>query len=633
MGALYGYIRKSAFDKGITRETMKNPARYWGRDHHFFFEDDLSVFGLLHRINTPEAAFEKQPVIPSPETILFFNGRIDNRQELCDITGTKLQPELTDSEIASRAWQKYGNEAAGHIEGDWVMVVWNSRTYNLTLLRDHHGYSSLYYYKGHDFFAFATSIKSLLALNEIPKKPNLKRVVQAITSWQGNGLESGYEDIMRLPPAHFMEVERGYAVKLTRFWFPEKVKPLHYQSESDYYEHFYDAYSRAVSVRLRSLKPVGSQLSGGLDSGTVVSLAAMMLQKEGKRLPCFTHTPAFDTEGLTSASRFGDEGRLAKMTADFTGNCDWIPVAATEANPFEAIREGVEVHNEPFHAGANTFWINEIKRQAQQLGLGTMLTGQGGNATVSWPTPGFLQVMSRKADLIKARHFFTYSGWRRTILPLMLPAGVKNIIQKKKKGPLPFLQYSALNKSYAVENKVLDQMLEDGHNPWFTKPNTPLETRLRIIKPGSSIVGFLHSQSAAWNDLEMRDPTFDRKLVEFCLAVPDSIYVAGGKDRMLIRKSFDGKMPPEVLWNTMRGRQSADIGHRVVKFSRTGYLMLEQMEQSALCREILDIARMRRILDALHKEVNPNNNTAAGTILLRGITAGLFLLAFEKGNG
>jgi hypothetical protein len=88
-------------------------------------------------------------------------------------------------------------------------------------------------------------------------------------------------------------------------------------------------------------------------------------------------------------------------------------------------------------------------------------------------------------------------------------------------------------------------------------------------------------------------------------------------------------MPAEVLWNTRRGRQSADIGHRVVKFSHSGYQMLEQMEKSVLCSEILDIERMKGILDSLQKEVNPQNNTEAGTVLLRGITAGLFLLSFE----
>ena len=173
-------------------------------------------------------------------------------------------------------------------------------------------------------------------------------------------------------------------------------------------------------------------------------------------------------------------------------------------------------------------------------------------------------------------------------------------------------------------------MLDGGHNPWFTKPSTPLQSRLKILKPGSSIVGFLHSQSAAWNNLEMRDPTFDKRLVEYCLSVPDHIYVAGGKDRLLIRKAFDGKIPPEVLWNTMRGRQSADIGHRVVKFSNTGYELLNEMTKSPLCNEILDIPRMKSILDSLCQKVSSRNNPEAGTILLRGITAGVFLQRFSN---
>lgn len=265
-----------------------------------------------------------------------------------------------------------------------------------------------------------------------------------------------------------------------------------------------------------------------------------------------------------------------------------------------------------------------------EMNLGTMLTGQGGNATVSWPTPGFLQIMSRKKDLIRYKHFVSYYGWRHVILPLITPHSVKSFIQHKKKGQLPFLEYSAIKKEYAVKNRIQEQMQEEDHDPYFSKTNSPLSTRLKIIKPGSSIVGFLHSQAAAWHDLEMRDPTFDKRLVEFCLSVPDHIYVSGGKDRLLIRKAFDGLMPDEVLWNTNRGRQAADIGHRVVKFQESGRLMLDEISKSSLCKEMLDIEKMKSIFESLSKEVNSENNSKAGTILLRGITAGLFLLRFDR---
>ena len=630
MGALYGYINFNKKPESNLSEIMSSPAFYWGGDNHFKYSAENILIGNLHRFNTPEAVSEQQPYEPKPNNIVFFTGRIDNRNNLLKLLNLKEEINISDGFIVAKIWEKYGIDLVNYLEGDWVVVVWQAMEKKLHILRDHHGYSALYYYCNDNFFAFATSIKSLLAIDAIPKKPNMKRVAQVLTSWQGSGLDCAYEGILRLPPAHAMEVDNNLKIKQYKHWFPESTKTVNYANEKDYYSQFFEEYSRAVEVRLRSYKPVGSQLSGGLDSGTVVALAAMHLKKKGIKLPTFTSTPAFDIKGMTSKTRFGDEAYLAKLTADYTGNADWFPVDAADVNPFDAIKEGIEIHDEPFHAGANTFWISEIKRVAQGMNLGSMLTGQGGNATVSWPTPGFLQIMSRKKDLIKPKEFFSYYGLRHVILPLYVPQSVKNIIRNNKKGDMPFLDYSAIKKEYAINNKIAEQMRAEDHDPSFSKTASPLTTRLKIIKPGSSIVGFLHSQAAAWNNLEMRDPTFDKRLMEYCLSVPDHIYVSGGKDRMLLRKSFEGMLPPEVLWNTNRGRQAADIGQRVVKFQKTGKAILDELSNSALCNEILDIKRMNYILNDLTKEINSKNNNEAGTVLLRGITAGLFLLRFEK---
>jgi asparagine synthase (glutamine-hydrolysing) len=636
MGALYGYLNFNKKPESNLPEIMSSPALYWGSDKHFKYSADNIFIGNLHRFNTPEAVYEQQPYEPIPNSYLFFTGRIDNRKDLTSKLNIKDEPNIPDGLFVSKAWEKYRTNLVDHLEGDWVIAVWEANEKKLHILCDHHGYSALYYYCNENFFAFATSIKSLLAIEAIPKKPNMKRVAQVLTSWQGSGLDCAYEGILRLPPAHAMEIDLAYwqagnnfKIKQYKHWFPENTKTVNFPNEKDYYSKFFEEYSRAVEVRLRSYKAVGSQLSGGLDSGTVVALAALHLKKKGIRLPAFTSTPAFDVKGLTSKKRFGDEAYLAKLTADYTGNTDWFPIDALNVNPFDAIKEGIKIHDEPFHAGSNTFWINEIKRVAQEMNLGSMLTGQGGNATVSWPTPGFLQIMSRKKDLIKPKDFFSYYGLRHVIAPLYVPQSVKNFIRNKQKGSLPFLEYSAIKKEYAINNRIAQQMQEEDHDPSFAKTTSPLRTRLKIIKPGSSIIGFLHSQAAAWNNLEMRDPTFDKRLMEYCLSVPDHIYVSGGKDRMLLRKSFDGIMPPEVLWNTNVGRQAADIGHRIVKFQDTGRAILDNLSQSPLCNEILDIDRMKLILNDLTKEVNAKNTNEAGTVLLRGITAGLFLLRFE----
>lgn len=630
MGALYGYLCFNKKPEPNIPDQMKSASAYWGRDNHFYYSSDNIFIGNNHRYNTPEAVYEQQPYEPIPNNFVFFTGRIDNRKDLTLKLNIKDEPTIPDGFFVSKSWEKYKTNLVDHLEGDWAVVVWEANEKKLHIIRDHHGYSAMYYYSNDNFFAFATSIKSLLALEAIPKKPNMKRVAQVLTSWQGKGIECGYMEIFRLPPAHTLEINNNLQIKKNRYWFPENIKILNYKNKQDYYSHFLEEYSRAVEVRLRSYKPVGSELSGGLDSGSVVALAAMHLKKKGIRLSAFTSVPVFDIKEFSSKTRFGDERYLAKLTADFTGNTDWFPIDAVDVNPFDAIREGIEIHDEPYHAGANTYWISEIKRVAHGMNLGSMLAGQGGNATVSWPTPGFLQIMSKKTDLIKPKDFFSYYGLRHIILPLYVPQPVKSFIRNNRKGDMPFLEYSAIKKEYTINNKVAEQMQAEDHDPSFSKSATPLATRLNIIKPGRSIIGFLYSQAAAWNNIEMRDPTIDKCLLEFCLSLPDHIYVSGGKDRMLLRKSFDGKLPHEVLWNMNRGKQSADIGYRIVKFKDSGIDLLNEFSCSSFCNEILDLNKMKKMLNDLGKGAESYNNPKLGTILLRGITAGLFMLRFDN---
>jgi asparagine synthase (glutamine-hydrolysing) len=132
----------------------------------------------------------------------------------------------------------------------------------------------------------------------------------------------------------------------------------------------------------------------------------------------------------------------------------------------------------------------------------------------------------------------------------------------------------------------------------------------------------------AWYGLDVRDPTLDRRVIEFCVRTPDYLFRRKGMERWLILQAMAGGMPAEVLSNRKFGCQSADLGHRVVR-ERTGIeAVLDRLERSELSRRCLDLAKMRRVLASLDREVTRDSTRQSVTILLRGIEIGLFLSRF-----
>jgi len=173
-------------------------------------------------------------------------------------------------------------------------------------------------------------------------------------------------------------------------------------------------------------------------------------------------------------------------------------------------------------------------------------------------------------------------------------------------------------------------MRESGHDPEFKTIYNQREARFRMIKPGKSIGGFLWQESGSGFGIDVRDPTCDKRLMEFCLSIPDDQYVRNGRDRWLIRRAMKDIMPSIVLDEKRRGRQAADVGRRVLVHYEETETTLQQIEKSPLAGRYLDLPLMRRTLSLARKNLDAKATGDLGTIFLRGLMAGRFLMRFES---
>jgi len=339
-------------------------------------------------------------------------------------------------------------------------------------------------------------------------------------------------------------------------------------------------------------------------------------------------------------NRFGDESPFIEATARHAGNIDVTYIRAADVSPVRAIERALELHDDLVPAAANQYWIISLMQKAQAQGFGAILTGQGGNATISWRAPGHLAALARYGqwislcrELIATKAEKQRPLWRliagRIVKPLFLDPLVERF-HRLRSYPEPWARYSAINREFARELSITERMRQAGHDPKFGTIVDQRKDRFIIIRPGRSAIGFLWQETGAGFGLDVRDPTQDKRVMEFCLSIPDNQFVRDGRDRWLIRRAMKDLMPAFVLDEARRGQQAADIGRRLqTSYGETDAVM-QSLEHSELAGRYLDLPLMRRILEKARHHLDPQITSDLVLIFFRGLMVGLFLLRFDR---
>ena len=595
-------------------------------------------FSFTDTAAASSAAYRGITSLPTSEArheFLFQEGRLYHRADLDSALSLSPAPNATatDHELTRQAWQKWGSECVHHLRGDWILAVWNPSARRLFLAQSAFGNTALYYHCTPRAIWVGSSLKELLSLPEVPQRPNLLRVAQVVTSWGADDTSTGYEDIFRLPPAHTLTAQDG-KVTTKRYWFPENLPPLVLRSEEEYTEAFLAVYDRAVLARLDGGRPVGGTLSGGLDSGSVCALAARELRRHGQRLPVFASVPLHAVEYGRPRS-FHDESPFVEANRAFMGNVDVQYIRAEEVSPLAGTRRMLELLDEPSHSPGNFYWLAGIFSRAQEMGLRVLLTGQNGNATVSYtghPTNAWRNLATGHWGLLvrnlpRSRAELWPALKRHWLVP---PLHAWRMWRKRQQpiNPESWRSYSALRPEFGHSLRLTERMQEAGHDPRFILGDRRAE-RLATLRLGYNVVGSIWSAVGKGYGIEARDPTSDEAVVEFCLRVPEEQYCVRGQYRSLMRRAMKGLLPDKVRLNEMRGKQGEDLAYRIRATKGEWVDALAGLEKSALAREALDLPRMRRLLDSLDAGITREKTDQCAMVLTRGMMAGEFLRRFD----
>jgi len=618
----------------------------YGPHHQAIWSDGPVALGRTLYRTTPEDAHDRQPVRACDETAtIIADIRLDNRDEL--ISELDLTPRdaavMADSEILARAWTHWEEACLPRLLGDFAFIVWDARKQRVFCARDPLGRRPLFYHRGADFIAVASMPKALLALPDVPKAVDEDLLGAFLASLPVSGTDnpfggrSFYKGIERLPPAASLTINRDKLV-VSPYWSAENVPAVRYKTDADYLEQARELFDRAVGARLRSTGPIGAELSGGLDSSSVVVTAARLLEKKGQRLTAFTAVPR-PGEGVTmSSTRIADEGPLAAQTAALFPNIDHVLSPYPLISPLEPVERSLFAFDELMRNPCNQAWADEIGRRAQALGVKAMLIAPMGNATLSFDGHARFGEMLRRGNLPAwAIEMFRFA--RRGPRPLQkirlqlsasLPAGLQRDLYIATRGAWQGLgERSPLSSDHRLD---LDERSSPRLRGW-SQARLARGSRARMI--GFADVGTHLAGTLARFGFELRDPTADRRFVEFCLGVPLNQFYRRGEDKHLVRRLMRHQLPPGVLYSRVRGTQGVGWLQNMY-FGREALLAeVRAARSSPVASRLLDIDALETLALAIPSGAPTSIMDVANYRhkLLHGAAAARFIRHVEGGNG
>ena len=234
--------------------------------------------GQLRLNITPESELETLP-FEDDNLVIIGDYRIDNRAELVrELQLTGSNHPVTDCEIIIAAYTCWGEKCAPRLIGDFVFVIFDKVKNELFCICDFLGSKMLVYHRNKDSFFFATEIKAIRATGKVAKELNKEAVLDYLF-FNSHQLDTTFfKNIYHLPPAHYMKISRK-GIQMEKYWELPKRKLLKLGSDREYSDALLKVFSRAVMDRARTNKPVGSLLSGGLDSSSITCLLARKFSK------------------------------------------------------------------------------------------------------------------------------------------------------------------------------------------------------------------------------------------------------------------------------------------------------------------------------------------------------------------
>ncbi|MFH1115527.1 MAG: lasso peptide isopeptide bond-forming cyclase [Pseudomonadota bacterium] len=585
---------------GRILERMLRAMEYRGPDGSSSWSEDSLGLGHLMQASTPESLPERLP--QSDDTgryVITADARIDNREDLIKVLGIKGKPStgITDGEIIIQAYKKWGDRSPYELVGDFAYCIWDRARRSLFCCRDPFGVRPLYYHSSRSAFSFASEIRPLLELEWVPRRLNEVMVADYLIGMPDDQTITFYGEVLRLPPSHTLLVTPN-GERLRRYWSLDPALELRMGSDEEYAEAFRDLFVDAVRCRLRSTGPIAVTLSGGLDSSSVTCVARDLLARSSNARPTtlsliYDHVKECDEREYIEAVLSQGSVTPVFFKADTVVPLPYFDMDA----PY--------LHDDPLDA-PTSFAVSAMTH-LQERGIRVVLDGFDGDNTVSHGYAYLAELahncklitLAREARALSLRESRPMMDilWRKAIRPLT-PRIIRRTWRRLTGyGDRSWPKGALISRDFA-KRMGLDERYRR-FNAFYLKPvHNAREDHCRSLTWGG-LTETLESMNklAARAGIEPRHPFFDRRLAEFCVALPHRQRIDNGWTRLILRRGMEGLLPAEIQWRAGKIDFRPSFNYAILNMDGNRLARLFQDSLSALGRYVDPAAMSRAYTD------------------------------------
>lgn len=530
---------------------------------------------------------------------IVFNGAVYNHAAIrTGLSGFHPRSQ-TDTEVVLAAFERLGRDAFGRFNGMWAIAIWDAKDRRLLLSRDRLGVKPLYYRDTGPEIAFASEAKALVGRHGRRFAPNRRAVFDYLSTGRLPDASRGntfFEGVQALPAGTCMSVGSDGERALAPFWTLKSSAPLTpaLRSAEDVAEELRTLFADAVRVRLAADVPVGSCLSGGLDSSAIVCTINQLMVEQPAA------TGAVGARQLTFSAVFPGESRiderhyieLVLKSTQVESNWTKPTVEALHRD----LRRLVWHQEEPFRS-TSVFAQWCVMATAHERGVKVLLDGQGADELLG----GYGPTAFHLADLA-ARGLPRELAREAAAMHDRSLASIGPLLAQLALAALPATWSEALRDAKATRARDLSVVSAELAREFIGQPaarvpngdtDLPLSRHLRESVRETSLPHLLRyeDRSSMAHGIESRLPFLDYRLVELCFGEAAPWRLHRGWTKWILRKALERTVPPEIAWR--RDKVAFETPERDW-LRRWSGLMPDLMPDSPLCATFMDLQTARK---------------------------------------
>jgi len=589
-----------------TLQNMTALLRHRGPDEAGIYLDDW--VGLAHaRLSIIDLFSGIQPIHNEDETMwIVYNGETYNYPELKEELLRKGHRFYTtsDTEVVLHLYEEKGTACVEDLNGQFAFAIWDSRKKEIFLTRDRIGIRPLHYTIKNDLLIFSSEIKSIFACDEVARHIDPLAMDQIFTFWTTLPGRTAFKNICELQPGHYLMLSGGQ-VTVKRYWdipFSPRQEQLN-MAPDEISGRIGELLLDAVRIRLRADVPVGTYLSGGLDSSGVTALVAKNFDRDVK------------TFGIRFEEDAFDEGTYQDQMVSFL-KTNHSELLATNEKIGTSLPEVIRHTEKPLlRTAAVPLYL--LSRTVRNNGLKVILTGEGADEIFGgynifretkvrrfWAKDPDSQC---RAELIGRLYPYIFNDPRlKRSLQSFFAKGLKQTNDPLFSHMIRWANTSKIKRFFSQDLKSaigsysgydeVKQKLPNSYDTWdYLCQAQYLETDIFLSNYLLSSQG---DRVAMAHSVEIRLPYLDPRVMEFMGRVPAKYKIFGLNEKYILKKSFNGILPRDIV-KRAKHPYRAPITQSLLKGKAAEYTLEMLSERAIKNAGIFDTKKVTNLLRKL----------------------------------